>query len=314
MALVWRSHGLSKINKVNMYKSGFKQRSFGIHFISILLVLCAQQAAAQSSVWKAEKNGRHIYLGGTIHLLTKADYPLPGEFDLAYNNSQIVYFETDIEKLKTPQFSVSVSKAFKATTKKSYTLDQALKPDTLLVLRAYLDKRKLKFGRFRNHSPGRVYLALMSLELARKGLVGVGVDEHFAKRARLDKKRQNKFETIDEHLSLLSKLSGGSPDQMILKGLQDMQNISATVAGLKKIWRSGDREQLRNLVLNPYKQDYPSAYQILLQDRNNQWMPKIEGLFQTAEVEFVLVGAMHMIGQGGILQRLEAKGYKVEPL
>ena len=56
------------------------------------------------------------------------------------------------------------------------------------------------------------------------------------------------------------------------------------------------------------------ASQILLQDRNNLWMPKIEALFQSAEVEFVLVGAMHMIGQGGILQRLEAKGYKVEPL
>jgi len=47
-----------------MHHSGILQRCFTVSFTSLLLVLLAQQAVAQSSVWKAEKDGRHIYLGG----------------------------------------------------------------------------------------------------------------------------------------------------------------------------------------------------------------------------------------------------------
>jgi len=237
---------------------------------------------------------------------------LVDEYDLAYNNAQIVYFETDIEKLKSRKGSGSISKTLEATNNKP--LDQVLKPNTLATLKTYLNQRKLKFERFNKHSPNGAYLALMSLELARNGAAGIGVDEHFAKRAKLDQKGQGKLETVKQHLSFLSKMTGGSPDQVVLNGLQTMQNLSTMLAGLKRIWRSGDREQFRNLMLNPYKQSNPTAYKILVYDRNNLWMPKIEALFQTPEVEFVLVGAMHMIGKDGILQRLEAKGYNVEPL
>ena len=43
-------------------------------------------------------------------------------------------------------------------------------------------------------------------------------------------------------------------------------------------------------------------------------MPAVEGYFNTKEVEFVLVGAMHLVGKEGVLSQLEAKGYKVKQL
>jgi uncharacterized protein YbaP (TraB family) len=268
--------------------------------------------SAQSSVWKVEKNGRHIYLGGTIHLLTKADYPLPGEFDLAYNKSQIVYLETDIEQIKKPKSSGSMLKAL--NSKNGKTLEQVLQKNTLSALRSYLKKRQLSLNAFNHLSPSGLYLTLMTMEFARNDLVGVGVDEHFAKRARLDNKPQRQFETLQQHLSFLSKTAGGSGDQLIMNGLKDMQSLSSMVPELKRIWRSGDREKFQTFLLNPYMKYYPTAYQVLIVRRNNNWMPRIEALFKTPEVELVLVGALHMIGKSGLLQRLEAMGYEVAPL
>src|SRR4051812_27844848 len=47
----------------------------------------------QSSVWRVDKDGHHLYMGGTIHLLRKEDYPLPDVFEEAYRDSKKLVFE-----------------------------------------------------------------------------------------------------------------------------------------------------------------------------------------------------------------------------
>ena len=44
-----------------------------------------------------------VYLGGTIHLLRKSDFPLPAEFDQAYQKSDSLVFETDIRSLSSAE-------------------------------------------------------------------------------------------------------------------------------------------------------------------------------------------------------------------
>jgi uncharacterized protein len=81
-----------------------------------------------------------------------------------------------------------------------------------------------------------------------------------------------------------------------------------------KYWRSGDIDSLNNLIIDSMKKDSPKMYQSILVDRNNNWIPKIEQYFATSEVEFVLVGAAHMIGEDGLINLLVKKGYKVTQL
>ena len=63
------------------------------------MVSCAH---AQISVWKVSKDGNEMYLAGSVHVLKKSDYPLPTEFDQAFENSDKLVFETDIAKLQDP--------------------------------------------------------------------------------------------------------------------------------------------------------------------------------------------------------------------
>ena len=55
----------------------------------------------------------------------------------------------------------------------------------------------------------------------------------------------------------------------------------------------------------------PNSYKQLITDRNNDWLPKVEAMFNNDKNEFVLVGVAHLAGQDSLLTLLENKGYKV---
>jgi uncharacterized protein YbaP (TraB family) len=56
-------------------------------------------AQAASPVWKVTRpEGGTLYLGGSIHALRRADYPLPKQFDAALAASSRVVFEEDSDK------------------------------------------------------------------------------------------------------------------------------------------------------------------------------------------------------------------------
>ncbi|MGB0867253.1 MAG: TraB/GumN family protein, partial [Granulosicoccaceae bacterium] len=68
------------------------------------LLLSASLAQADGPVWKVSSGDRVLYLGGTIHVLGKADYPLPSAFEHAYDKAATIVFETDLRQLQNPAF------------------------------------------------------------------------------------------------------------------------------------------------------------------------------------------------------------------
>ena len=78
-------------------------------------------------------------------------------------------------------------------------------------------------------------------------------------------------------------------------------------------WKRGNNKRLLNWEKG-FRQKFPSLHQTLLIDRNHNWLPKIENLLETKEIEFVLFGAMHLYGDDGILQLLKNRGCKIRQL
>ncbi|PID46750.1 MAG: TraB/GumN family protein [Proteobacteria bacterium] len=276
-----------------------------------VLMLAGAVAQAKSSVWKVEKDGQHIYLGGTVHVLSKDDYPLPREYERAYQQSKSVFFEVDFARMQDPAVMQSILSVLKA--KDGETLDKVLKPETMKALKAFMEKRGLPMAVINDTTPAGASLVLMSMELMLMGMTDAGVDAFFDAKARRDNKTLGKMETVEEQMAFFAKMDEGDADELILYTLRDLDNMPKIMADLKNTWRSGDRAEYRRLLLGPWIRDYPQAYQSLLVERNKNWLPKIEALFETPEVELVLVGALHMVGKDGLLQQLERKGYNVEP-
>lgn len=267
---------------------------------------------ADTSVWKAEKNGNIVYLGGTIHILRAQDYPLPEEFQKAYNASQAVTFETDITQLSSPAMQMKMIKRLSYSDER--TIQSELTPETYGQLKAQAESLGMSLDFFKKAKPGMMMSALMVAELQKMGVNQEGIDMHFNNRATNDKKPIYQLETPDEQISFLASLGEGNEENFYKNLLADIENTQSQFIEMLKHWKEGNSEQLDKLVNIEMQKQYPAMYKILLVDRNNRWMPAVEAYFKTKEIEFVLVGAAHLIGESGLVAQLKAKGYKVEKL
>ena len=80
-----------------------------------------------------------------------------------------------------------------------------------------------------------------------------------------------------------------------------------------KAWRRGDAEAVNHMLREEFR-DFPSLGRRLIDARNRNWLPKIEGYLRSGKTYFVVVGAGHMGGPSGLLAMLRARGYTIEQL
>lgn len=265
---------------------------------------------SETSLWKISKNGNELYLGGTIHVLKKEDYPLPVEFSKAFKKSDMLVFETNIELTKTPEFSQKMTQVLTFPAGKS--LKDAISNKTFNKLKKYLAERSIPVESFLSYKPSMIVLIITVIELQKMGMVDIGVDEYFHNKAKQSGKITEYFETVDEQLEFIRTMGLGNEDAMLLSSIDDMSRMEAVMNTIKSAWLSGDETKLVEVGLVEMMRDYPGIYQSLLVKRNNNWMPHIERMMSDNKVEMVLVGALHLVGKDGLLQQLRDKGYTVK--
>ncbi len=268
--------------------------------------------SADTSIWKISKNNHHLYLGGTVHVLSQADYPLPAPYEKAYQLSHRLIFETDMQKLQSPEFQQLMLQ--KLTYRNGKTLANVLSAQTYKKLEDYCNSRGISLTGIEVFKPGLVTTVLLLTELQRLGMSGVGVDAFYNSKAQQDNKPVGQLETIEEQLDFLEAMGKGKEDEFIEYSLSDIDNLQALMESWKKAWRVGDMKELKQVTIEPYLDKFPRTLENLLDHRNNNWVPKIEALFKTTEVEFVLVGVLHFVGEQGLLNQLKSRGYAIEQL
>ncbi|HHH49219.1 MAG TPA: TraB/GumN family protein [Gammaproteobacteria bacterium] len=277
-----------------------------------LLFLCLvlpSAALAGTSLWQVRDGDRVMYLGGTVHVLAAADYPLPEAFDRAYEQADRLVFETDMQAINSPAFQLQMMQ--RLTYNDGRSLKDELGARAYGALQAYSHKRGLPMAMLEQFRPAMVSLVIVMTELERLGINGTGVDEHFYRRARNDGKAVGQLETPQAQLAFIAGMGRGQEDALILNSLRDAEQVAEMMAGMKAAWRSGDLAQLAKLGLEPMRRDYPGLYKELLVKRNQAWLGKLERMLKNPDTELVLVGAMHLVGREGLLEQLRARGYKI---
>jgi len=277
-------------------------------------LICSANVSAESSVWKVSKDGDHFYLGGTFHLLAPEDHPLPEEFLEAYANAQELIFETDIASASTAGFQFKIMRAMQFGDDR--TLASELSPETYARLKAHMDSQQLSISQFQGFKPWGVAMMITLKEYEKLGMdPRYGVETYFNELARKDAKEVQSLETTDEQLEFLSSLGTIDGDVNIDYTLRDIENIRETIDDLKNAWRTGDLSLLESSKsVVELKENFPDVYNALLTTRNNNWMKQLVTLFDDNAVEIVLVGAMHLAGDDGLISQLRSQGFLVEQL
>lgn len=279
-------------------------------FYLLLPLLLVTQAYGETSVWKVSIDGNELFIGGTIHVLSENDYPLPAEFEQAYEQSEIIVFETDMQSMNNPEVQQAMISA--VTYKDGRNLQQDLSEETYLKLGSYLMNLGIPETALNSFKPGMVAVTVTVIELQRLGITTEGVDSYFSNKAVTDDKVLGQLETIEEQISFIAAMGEGEADELILSTLKDVKQLSDMMEEMVVSWRSGNTEALEKVFISELKQEFPEIYLDLIVKRNNAWFPQIEKMALNDAVEFILVGAAHLVGKDGILARLEAEGYTVE--
>lgn len=279
----------------------------------LFLLLVVPRVQAESPVWRISKGDSHIYLGGTFHLLSSLDHPLPAAFTQAYKDADTLVFETDLEKARTPAFQMAMMKAL--TFQDERTLQSALKPETFKALEEFLTSRGLQLESFAKFTPGGIGLMIAIMEYQRMGMQPMyGVDAVYHQKAIADGKMLSLLETPEEQLEFIANIGEGQGDSMVAYTLQEIDRLPELISTLKQAWRDGNLEQLDKLALEDSREQFPRTHQSLIADRNNAWLTPIKKMFQDEQTEFVLVGALHLAGPEGLIAQLKKQGYKIENL
>ncbi len=281
-----------------------------MRYLILLCLIYPFQLIAETSLWRVSKGGSELFIGGTIHMLSAADYPLPVEYEQAYNQSEKLVFETDLAAMARPETQKKLLR--RVMYRNGRTLKDDLNDQTYQALTRYAASVGLMMETLNQFKPSMVMLTMIMAELQRLGMGDTGVDNYFNQKAMADGKALDVMENLQTHLSIIENIGKGYENEMIMNTIEEMKELPSIMGDMKKAWRTGDSQKLAEIGLYPMQTDYPDLYRLLLVDRNNAWVPRIEALLATPEVEFVLVGALHLVAKEGVIAKLRALGYKVE--
>ena len=160
--------------------------------------------------------------------------------------------------------------------------------------------------------PWALGLQLIELQYMKQGFdPQQGVEQQLQQRAQAYGKPISGLETMDEQLGVLQGMSYPDQARFLDMIVTEMHDVESETQSVVTAWRTGDGAKLAALLSDEYK-SFPALYRLLVSDRNKRWVPQIEKLLHGNQDYFVVVGALHLVGDGGLLDLMRRDGYKAE--
>jgi len=93
--------------------------------------------------------------------------------------------------------------------------------------------------------------------------------------------------------------------------LKEKNVLREQIAIMGKAYVTQDMKALYDLMYGSnYNQE---ELKVLLDERNNSWINQLPGMMEKQSL-FVAVGALHLVGNSGLVNQLSRLGYTVKPL
>ena len=280
-----------------------------------LLALCllgCLTAHAGSPVWAIHGDHNTVYLAGSVHLLKANDAALPSAFDRAYASSRSLVMELDLGKVDPMQAAGWMMEH--GTLPEGSNLRQTIGEERYRRVSAEATRLGLPMQMADQFAPWVLGLQLMELQYAQLGFDSQsGVEQQLEQRAQADGKSTSGLETLSEQLGVFGTLTPEQQTKFLDLVVTEMRDVGSDTQAVVTAWRAGDSTKLAALLSDEYK-SFPALYRTLVSDRNKRWVPQIERLLKERDNYFVVVGALHLVGEGGLLELMRRDGFKAEQL
>jgi uncharacterized protein YbaP (TraB family) len=289
--------------------------------VAALFVCSCSNAGAPAAdpprplLWKVSDADNEVYLLGSFHLLKPSDYPLAATTDAAFADAEQVVFELSPADLASPDLAQAMAGA--ALRGDGRTLQQALPAETWAKLKTYLAARRLDPVAMQQYDAWFVSLLVALTEMQAAGLAtDHGLDKHFAERTVAAGKPARGLETIDQQIALFEGMSQEQQVQSLESTLADIGDMKGVIDEMHRLWRAGDADGLFAATGAQMQAEFPALYDRMNTHRNRAWLPELQQMLEESDGDdtLVIVGAMHLLGEDGVVEGMRAAGYDVERL
>lgn len=266
---------------------------------------------------KKKKHKGVAVLYGSIHLGKTDMYPLPTEVEAAFAAADRLAVEMD---LSDPEMEARMGQELLTIGRlpEGQTIKDLL-PERYEELKTGLWRMGIPMVFMENMTPFMIGMTYTVVEMTRAGWnPELGIDKYFLNKARAQGKTIVELEGLERQLAVFREMPMAAQLSM-LKSTLDM--AGATDAWTQRAWAAllaGDDRALLRLsdLEDSDTEEYDAYEEVLLGDRNVEMAAKIAEHIETGDdVMFVVVGALHLPGDDGLVALLgKNKKFKVARL
>ena len=279
----------------------------------LLLLTVSLQAHGQTNhhaFWEVKGSANTVYLLGSVHMLKPTDSALPPEVLSAYERCKALVMELDLNDADAE--ALLGSSVELAMLPEGQSLSEVLGTELYGELAAHAKSLGMEPELMDRFQPWFAALALEQTALGKSGFeAGAGVDEQFAQRAQADGKPIIALETVDEQLGFFAHLSMEQQRQYLRATLKDLDTEASDAAVRVAAWQRGDSAELERL-MRKESADNPELFRMLTTERNRRWLSRITELLHDDQDYLVIVGALHLVGDDGLVALLRNQGFKIQ--
>jgi uncharacterized protein YbaP (TraB family) len=273
--------------------------------------------------WKLEKPGQKPdWLLGTIHLSDPRVTNMPDAAKAAYAASTTVVLESDeiLDQIKASARLMVKPDLLMFSGKQ--TIRDFLNPADQIVLEDGLKKRGIPLGAVLKMKPYIIssMVAMSPCEMSRKAGGAPFLDQKLAVEGQATGKQVKGVETLAEQIEAMASL----PIDFHVRSLVSIVRYPQYTADMMEttigLYLTGDIGMVMpaSIYFAPEKndkdfQDMAQFEQRLITDRNHHMADRGEPILAAGNV-FMAVGALHLVGEQGLVELLRKKGYTATPV
>ncbi|ODT85153.1 TraB/GumN family protein [Phenylobacterium sp. SCN 70-31] len=269
----------------------------------------APAARAEPPVWIVRDADSEMLLFGSVHLLPPGLDWRPRALDAAIVAADDIWFELDVG----PEAEREVARlaAGAGVLPPGGSLLAMLEPEDQTRLIRMAGRLGVPMANLDRLEPWLAEVALATAAYAKAGATSAdGVEAQVA--ARLPEGlRRRALETPAEQIGFFD---GAPQDVQITSLTRTVAELETDPDGyldLVRAWLAGDAQALDREALQPLREASPDAFRRLVEARNIRWTAELDARLKGAGRTVVVVGVGHLVGEGGVPERLRALGYSV---
>ncbi|MGF1719795.1 TraB/GumN family protein [Vibrio kyushuensis] len=270
----------------------------------LLLLLFSSFAISEPLYWLAKKGNKELMILGSIHVGNESMYPLPAAVTQFLESSEGLILETDTRKTNDIVYPTN-----------KYQVNDLVNDAQLFQLKIISEELGIAESTLLSLPP---WSAALAIQMGKLNLLGYepsqGVDHKLMYKAVLQETPIIGLEPMQFQIDLIANLPNDGED-LLFAALDEYHQNEKMTACLIDSWKAGDTDNL--LEFSTTSEISDDFIRVFVTERNEDWANKLDSsdfLDENSDRFLVVVGALHLVGEGNLIDKLQNRGFSIKKL